>query len=893
MAKRRKKAHDENHSSLFTESDPDPLAGFLPVVSDWFRNEIGNPTEAQAKGWPSIQAGQNTLIVAPTGSGKTLAAFMASLDALWRQTDLDQGVQVLYISPLKALNQDIHRNLDRPLEGVVRWASESGLSLPRIRTAVRTGDTHQNERQAQARKPPHVLITTPESLHLILGSKSRNMLSTVRWVIVDELHALAGQKRGTFLAILLERLNEFLQKEYVRIGLTATVNPLEEAGRFLCGYLPDLKSPNVFQPRPVNIVRTVVNKQWDLLVQRAEVNPDPNEPRSIWPSLEKELADLIDSHKSTLIFANNRYQVERLTAKLNELRGESIEPQPEMADVQQQENPIKDELKVDEKEAESESGIHPVSSFVHAHHGSISLERRRQTELALKEGNLKGVISTASLEMGIDMGAVDLVCQIGSPGEVARGLQRVGRAGHGVGQISKGRFFAKTNADLLETAALIEAMSRSAVEPLSIPQNCLDMLAQQIVACVAVRPWKPRELLALFRRSYPYRNLTDQAFEAVLEMLSGRFRVEAIRDLKARIFWDRIRDELSALPGTSSLALTGGGAIPDTGQYPVKLGEQGPSLGSLDEEFVLERRPGESFRLGSSTWRIDRIEADRVIVSPTGGGEMVVMPFWRGEESRRSATLGHAIGSLVRRIATDADFEESEKLLMQDCRLNKESACDLIRFIRRQQRVVKAVPDDQTIVIEAFRDPSGEVALAVLSPWGGRFHQALKLVLQNRLNEQYGFRPAAQHADDGLLMRLPQDVAERPPLDLLDGLHFEEAFARLQSELADSALFGLRFRQNAARSLLLPRPDPGKRTPLWLQRLRSKDLLQVVRQMPDFPIVLECYRECLSQDLDLDLLRRILDEIASGTVRVVKHTGESASPFASDLMYRFERKFLY
>ena len=887
MAKRKTKNPDPSAiGGIHIGSDVpqvDPLKGFMPEVADWFRASVGTPTDAQVKGWPSIQSGQHTLIVAPTGSGKTLAAFLAGLDTLWRTSDRPDGVQILYLSPLKALNQDIERNLDRPLAGVSALADQRGLKLPLIRTAVRTGDTPTSQRQAQARKPPDVLITTPESLHLILGSKARSMLNPVRWVIIDELHALAGQKRGTFLAILLERLSQELGRDPVRIGLTATVHPLDMAARFLGGFQPvkdsSEKNLNGKSPRPVNIVRAVMPKSWDLLVKRASVEMDPQQPRTIWPNLEKELVSLIADHHSTLVFANNRYLVERLTARINE--------HVESAQVASPESD-RSESNVGEEQPEPSS-----EAWVHAHHGSISLERRRLTESALKEGRLKGVISTASLEMGIDMGAVDLVCQIGSPGEVARGLQRVGRAGHSVGDISKGRFFAKTTADLLETAALVEAMGRAAVEPLAIPQNCLDMLAQQVVACVAVRPWTPRELLQMFRQSFPYQDLPESAFEAVLEMLSGRFRVEAIRDLKARIYWDRVKDQLVALPGSSSLALMGGGAIPDTGQYPVKLGEGGPTLGSLDEEFVLERRPGEAFRLGSSTWRIDRIEADRVVVSPSGGGDMVVMPFWRGEESRRSATLGAAIGGLIRRVGDRDKNSDISVYLRDQCRLDDDSAGDLIRFIDRQKRVAGSLPDDRTILVEAFRDPAGEVALAILSPWGGRVHQALKLILQNRLFDRFGFRPAAQHADDGLIMRLPRDVENQPPLDLLDQLSFGEASDRLRLELADSALFGLRFRQNASRALLLPRPDPGKRTPLWLQRLRAKDLLQVVRQMPDFPIVLECYRECLTQDLDLDLLKNLLEQIEAGSIRIVKRSGETASPFAADLMNRFERKFLY
>lgn len=895
---------------------PDAVSGlghFLPVVADWFRQSLGTPTDAQVQGWNAIRAGHHSLIVAPTGSGKTLAAFLAGLDHLWRSSERPKGVRILYLSPLKALSQDIRLNLEKPLAGVSALAKTRGISLPELRISVRTGDTPTAERQAQARKPPDVFITTPESLHLILGSSARAMLKPVRWVIVDELHSLAGQKRGTFLSILLERLEEEIGAEPQRIGLTATVNPLESAARFLGGHRwvePAGKGKKGhFEPRPVSIVRSVAPKTWDLLVQRAAVDDDPDAPRSIWPRLEKDLHALVQEHQSTLIFANDRFSVERLTARINALAGEEQEipnlPETDNTIDSKAENAIEtagdskseSEDPSDSIEAADHANLSDLeadsAACVQAHHGSIALDRRRRIETDLKEGRLKGVICTASLEMGIDMGAVDLVCQVGSPGEVARGLQRVGRAGHGVGQVSKGRFFAKTTPDLLETAALVHAMSRGDVEPLAIPRNCLDILAQQVIACVAVRPWKPKDLLRLFRRCEPYHGLSDKAFESVLEMVAGRFRVEAVRDLKARIFWDRVRDELMPLPGTASLAMTGGGAITDTGQYPVKLGEDGPTLGTLDEEFVLERRNGEAFRLGSSTWRIDRIDPDNVVVSPSNQGELAVMPFWRGETARRSATLGRSIGQLVRAIAERADEESAMRLLTDDCRLDTAAAQDLRRMIDRQVRLSGAAPDDRTILVEAFRDPAGEVALAIMSPWGGRLHQALKLILQSRIEERVGIRPAAQHANDGLIMRLPRDLEDQPPLDILDGLTFDEAERRLQAELADSALFGLRFRQNASRALLLPRPDPGRRTPLWLQRLRSKDLLGIVRQMPDFPIVAETARECLSQDLDLDLLRSVLDGIVSGEFRVVKHVGEAAGPFAADLMNRFERKFLY
>ena len=842
----------------------DGLGLFLPAVATWFRTTFGSPTAPQRLGWPAIARGQSTLLFSPTGSGKTLAAFLACLDHLWRHPRTRPGVRILYISPLKALNNDVSRNLEGPLDGILEVAEASGSPLPRLTLAVRTGDTPAKDRQRHLRKPSDILITTPESLHLMLTSRARTTLDGLSHVIIDEIHALCPNKRGVFLALLLERLEAINPNGFVRIGLSATQRPLEEVARYLGGSRPTPgRGPTRFEPRPVTIVDAGQRKDLDLGVIAPFGRSSPQPEGSIWPRIERRLLDLIEGHRSTIIFANNRRVVERLTGHLNELA---------------------------EAETEGTDPETPPRVVARAHHGSLSQAERRETEEALKRGDLPSVVATASLELGIDMGAVDLVCQVGSPGGVARGLQRVGRAGHVVGRVSKGRILARTTADLLESAALARAMVANEVETLRVPTNCLDVLAQQVVACVAVEPWDVPALFDLVRRAYPYRDLSAEAFEGVLKLVSGRFPTATFRDLQPRVSWDRVRNRLSPLPGSARLALTGGGTIPDTGQYPLFLGEDGPRLGELDEEFVLERRVGETFALGSSTWRIEAIEAHKVVVSKAEG-QAAMMPFWRGEGSPRTPELGAKVGALCREIAGGLGDPGALARLQAECLLEPEAAKTLRDHIARQVRVAGSVPDDRTVMIETFRDPAGEVGLAVLSPFGGKLHMALKLAFQGRLRQRLGISVACLHADDGLMIRLPRTDA--PPLDLFDGLTPAVAEAIVREELGDSALFGLRFRQNAGRALLMPRPDPSKRTPLWLQRLRAKDLLQVVRKLADFPIVIETYRECLVDDLDLPGLRAFLGSIQDGSIRVVTREGEVPSPFASDLIFKFTQSFLY
>ncbi len=857
------------------EGAGDVLERFHPSVASWFREQFGEPTPPQRMGWPAIAAGEHTLIVAPTGSGKTLAAFLAALDHLWRTPRVEKGVRILYISPLKALNQDVGQNLRFPLDGILEHSRATRMPLPPLTVGIRSGDTPNAERARMVRRPPDILITTPESLHLMLTSRARGILRGVSHVVVDEIHAVCGNKRGVFLALLLERLEAINPAGFVRIGLSATQRPLEEVARYLGGLrrTPD----GSFEHRPVTIVDAGWRRDLDLSVIWPASPDRLPEPGTIWPAIEDRLAKLVEQHRSTIIFTNNRRTVEKLTARLNEsASGTGFQP---VSDEPTGKMPVP----------------HPRDDDAYrsfrAHHGSLSLEERRATEQALKQGELAAVVATASLELGIDMGAVNLVCQVESPGSVARGLQRVGRAGHVVQGTSRGRLIAKTPSDLLESAALCRAMLEGRIEHLRVPRGCLDVLAQQVVACVAVEPWDVKALFDLVRSAYPYRDLTAPAFESVLRLVSGRFPSPGLRDLRARVAWDPIHNRLAALPGTAHLALVGGGTIPDTGQYPVYLGDGGPRLGELDEEFVFERRVGETFMLGNAAWRIDAIEPHRVLVS-RAEGQPGVMPFWHGEAASCSPELGEAVGALSREIAGRLD--EPEKILPwleRECRLEPTAARMLVQFLGRQQRLGGAIPDDRTILIEGFRDQAGELGLAVLTPFGGKLHLGLKIALLARIRRRLAVTPACLHLDAGLLFRLPN--LEEPPLDLFDGLTGALAEELIREELPETALFGLRFRQNAARALLMPRPDPAKRTPLWLQRLRAKDLLEVARQFPDFPIVLETFRECLDEDLDLPRLRGFLDAVQAGSIRVVRRLGELPSPMTSELIFALTAAYIY
>lgn len=823
---------------------------FHPAIITWFQNKFGEPTQPQRLGWPLVSSGKNTLILAPTGSGKTLAAFLAGINRvvsdLEAGTGPESGVEILYISPLKALNYDIERNLVEPLAGIQQTALEMGRPLPEIRTAVRTGDTPADERRRMARKPPHILITTPESLHLILTSSPRSMLQTVRYVIVDEIHSLSPNKRGVFLATLLERLEDICHGSPVRIGLSATQKPLSEVASFLGGF------SDSGEPRPVEIVDTGVLRRMDLQVICASDdlrNPDEG---SVWPPIFRRLLELVQSHGSTIIFANTRRIVEKLTLGINDLAGEEL---------------------------------------VRPHHGSVSAPLRRRTEAALKNGDLKGVVATGTLELGIDMGAVELVCQVESPKEVSRGLQRVGRAGHVMTAISKGRIIPKTNADLMEAVSVAKGMLDGDVEPISVPKNCLDVLAQQIVAMAALEGTSWIDVYRTVRRTYSFHDLSEEAFNLTLQLVSGRYPSKAFRDLRPRVSLDRVSGRISPLPGAQRLVISNGGAIPDTGQYGVYLSEANLKIGELDEEFVYESREGDTFSLGTNNWKIQKIEADRILVSH-GSPFQARMPFWRGENVPRSARTGRRMGELMGQIAEKG--EDAEEWVLDALPVDSKAAGNIANFIDSQSGEAEnpGLPTDKRIVLETFADDIGGRRLAVITVFGGRVHHALRIALSALMQKELGIEPETVVGDNGVLFRLPEGDAP-PPLGLLRRLTPELAYDLIVDDLPNTALFGLRFRQNAARALLLPGAGPGKRTPLWLQRLKAKDLLAIAKLFDGFPIIVETFRECLQDYLELDELREILRQVQSGEIEISIVERLTPSPLASTMLFNFQMIYQY
>ncbi len=825
-------------------------ADFHPAITQWFKHRLGRPTQPQKLGWPLISQGRNTLILAPTGSGKTLAAFLAGINRVL--CDLESGsgarngVEILYISPLKALNYDIERNLMEPLSGIQQTARDMGRPLPEITTAVRTGDTPANERRKMARKPPHILITTPESLHIILTSAARSVLETVRYVIVDEIHSLSPNKRGVFLAVLLERLENICQNSPVRIGPSATQKPLSEVAGFLGGF------DDSGRPRPVEIVDVGVRRQMDLKVICTSDDLRHPDEGSVWPSIFRRLLHLIQAHKSTIVFANTRRIVEKLTVGINDLAGEEL---------------------------------------VRPHHGSVSAPLRRATETALKNGTVKGVIATGTLELGIDMGAVELVCQVESPKEVSRGLQRVGRAGHVHTAISKGRIIAKTNPDLAEAVSVAEGMVEGDVEPITVPRNCLDVLAQQIVAMAALGDTSWSDVYQTMRRTCSFHDLSEEAFNLTLQLVSGRYPARAFKDLRPRVSLDRVSGRISPLPGSQRLVIANGGAIPDTGQYGVYLSDSNLKIGELDEEFVYESREGDTFSLGTSNWKIVKIDADRIVVSH-GSPMQARMPFWRGESVPRSARAGRRMGELMRRIADKG--EGAEQWVLDTLPVDSRAAGNLCGFVATQSGSSESsgLPTDKRIVLESFPDDIGCRRLALITVFGGRVHHALRIALSALTRRELGVEPETIVGDNGVLFRLPEGDAP-PPSGLLRMLTPELAYDLITEELPNTALFGLRFRQNAARALLLPGAGPGKRTPLWLQRLKAKDLLQIAKSFDGFPIVVETFRECLQDYLELDELREILRQVQSGEMEVSVVERLAPSPLASTMLFDFQMVYQY
>ncbi|WP_412543758.1 ATP-dependent helicase [Longispora sp. K20-0274] len=850
--------------------------GFGPATSAWFDAAFAAPTPAQVGAWTSISAGRNALVVAPTGSGKTLAAFLWSLDRLAHEpppTEPLRRCRVLYVSPLKALAVDVERNLRAPLAGIRQAAARLGSAPPDITVAMRSGDTPADERRAFNRTPPDILITTPESLFLLLTSAARESLRGVETVIVDEVHAVAASKRGAHLALSLERLDALLPKPAQRIGLSATVRPVEEVARFLGGARP----VDVVQPPAAKMFDVTVEVPVEDMTRLDESATDDGRATSIWPAVEERVLELIRAHRSTIVFANSRRGAERLCARLNELASETpAAPATRMP-----------------AEVMAQSGLATGAPVVvaRAHHGSVSREERLHIEEELKSGLLPAVVATSSLELGIDMGAVDLVVQIEAPPSVASGLQRIGRAGHQVGAASKGVVIPKHRGDLLSCAVVAQRMVSGAIEEMRYPRNPLDVLAQQIVAMVAMDDWPVAELAALVRRAAPFDHLPDSALGAVLDMLSGRYPSTAFAELRPRVLWDRTADVLSGRPGAQRLAVTSGGTIPDRGLFGVFLaGADRPvRVGELDEEMVYESRVGDVFLLGSSSWRIEDITPDRVLVSPAPGAP-ARMPFWKGDALGRPVELGRAIGAGLRSLLKQDDDAATGDL--RAAGLDAWAAGNLMAYLREQAGATRSVPDDRTVVLERFRDELGDWRLVLHCVLGARVTGPWALAIGRRLSERYGVDAQVVASDDGIVIRLPDMVDEPPGADLV-AFDAEEIVQIVEDSVGSSALFASRFRECAARSLLLPRRDPRRRQPLWQQRQRSAQLLDVARDFPEFPVTLEAARECLQDVYDVPGLAQLMRELATRRVRLVEVETARPSPFARSLLFGYVGAFLY
>ncbi len=839
------------------------LGRFAPATREWFTGAFPAPTPAQLGAWDAISTGRHALVVAPTGSGKTLAAFLWSIDRLAAEPPADdprRRTRVLYISPLKALGVDVERNLRSPLIGVTQTTLRLGGTAPSITVGVRSGDTPSADRRALLKTPPDILITTPESLYLMLTASARETLDGVTTVIIDEVHAVAGTKRGAHLALTLERLDARLATPAQRIGLSATVRPPEEVARFLGG------------AQPVTIVQPPATKTFDLSVvvpvddmtQPPTIGGDspdgssaPQTP-SIWPHVEEDIVDRVLERRSTIVFANSRRLAERLTARLNEIYAVRTET---------------DEL------------------LARAHHGSVSKEQRGEIEEALKTGRLRCVVATSSLELGIDMGAVDLVIQVEAPPSVASGLQRVGRAGHQVGEISRGVLVPKHRLDVLHATVTSERMTAGLIEELRVLTNPLDVLAQQTVAHVALEPCDIELWFEQVRRSAPFATLPRSAFDAVLDLLSGRYPSDRFSELRPRIVWDRVNGTLTGRPGAQRLAVTSGGTIPDRGLFGVFIAGEGNGrrVGELDEEMVYESRVGDVFALGTTSWRIQEITHDQVIVTPAFGQPGKV-PFWKGDGLGRPAELGRALGRTTRELAAATPDARHERLAAAG--LDARAEANLDALLREQAEATGQLPSEQTLIVERFRDELGDWRVVLHSPYGMAVHAPWALAVTARIRERHGYDGAAIAADDGIVVRLPDTEAQPPGAELFL-FEADELEALVTSEVGGSAVFAARFRECAARALLLPRRDPGRRSPLWQQRQRASQLLEVAREFPDFPIVLETVREVLQDVYDLPSLIELTLGIAQRSIRLVEVETPSPSPFARSLLFGYVAAFLY
>ena len=855
-------------------ADHEVLQRFSPAVRAWFGTTFPEPTPPQQRGWPAIADGHHSLICAPTGSGKTLTAFLWAIDRLVTSPPPEKlrRTRVLYISPLRALAFDVEKNLRAPLAGI-KLAAER-LEVPFVEPVIglRTGDTAAKDRQALIRRPPDLLITTPESLYLMLTSSARDTLAGVESVIIDEIHALAPTKRGAHLMLSLERLEEVCATPPQRIGLSATQRPLEEVARFLGGY----SAPG--QARPVTIVDAGIRKPLEVQVvvpiedmgeigkeqPGTELRSGPataaltQTRTSIWPSIYPRILELILAHRSTIVFCNGRRLAERLAARLNELaETEGIEA--------------------------GEAG-----DLVKAHHGSLAREQRVIIEDQLKRGTLRAIAATSSLELGIDMGAVDLVIQVESPGAVSRGLQRIGRAGHQVGEPSKGVVFPKHRGDLLEAACVVRRMHDGLIESTRYLRNPLDVLAQQIVAHVATGERSVESTAAMVRRSAGFAELSDDLFHNVVDLLAGRYPSEEFSELRPRLVWDRVGGMLRARDGSRRLAVTSGGTIPDRGLFGVFLPD-GTRVGELDEEMVYESRPGETFLLGASTWRIEDISFERVTVTPAPG-EPGKMPFWHGDRPGRPLELGRALGAFVREVR-DLPDEAALARLRDHYDLDAFAANNVLLYLREQADAAGVVPDDRTVVVERFRDEIGDWRVCILSPFGTPVHAPWAMAIERRLADRFDLPVETMWGDDGIVIRLPEAADELPVNELM--IDPDDIDELVVSSLPQTSLFSARFRECAGRALLLPRRRPDSRTPLWQQRQRAADLLAVAAKYPTFPILLETSRECLQDVFDVPALREVLGQIRSRSIRLVSVDTAKASPFSQSLLFNWIAAYMY
>ncbi|MBY5163552.1 DEAD/DEAH box helicase [Salsipaludibacter albus] len=878
----------------------DVLDGFSRPVAEWFATTFATPTPAQQAAWPAIRDGQSTLLLAPTGSGKTLAAFLAAIDALMTADEPPTSTQVVYLSPLRALAVDIDRNLRAPLTGIELAAQrlETQVRVPTV--GIRTGDTSSRDRARLIRTPPDILITTPESLYLYLTSRGRETLADVRTVIVDEIHAMAPTKRGTHLALTLERLDAVVRRAGndppQRLALSATQRPLDEIATFLGGV--DIGPDDSARPRPVTVVDAGDRPNIDLEVVvpvddlSAPVAPDATDldpaeatTASIWPAMHPRLVDLVTAHTSTIVFVNARRLAERLAADVNDVHARRVR-RSRLEDVGLPTD------RLDPFDPDLADGVHQVLTsdvepLVRAHHGSLSKANRRDLEDALKEGRIRGLVATSSLELGIDMGAVDLVVQVASPGSVASGLQRVGRAGHQVGETSRGVIFPKFRHDLLEATVVAERMLAGDVEPLRYPRNPLDVLAQQVVAMVAMDDVPVDELYDLVRGAAPYAELGRDVFLAVLDLLAGRYPSDEFSELRPRIVWDRVDGVLRARANSQQLAVVNAGTIPDRGLYRVVLGDN-TRVGELDEEMVHESRVGDRFVLGASTWRIDDITHDRVVVSPAPG-RPGKLPFWHGDGPGRSVQLGRAMGRLARELSSQ-DRDDALARLRTEHGLDERAATNLVTYLAEQAAATGQVPDDRTIVVERFRDELGDWRIVVHASLGAPVLAPWAMAIEARMVEQ-GLEPEVLWTDDGIVLRL-QEAHDEVDADLL-ALDPADVQDLLRSRLVTTSRFTTSFREAAGRALLLPRRRPGQRTALWLQRQRAANLLQVALGHPTFPILLEATREVLQDVFDLPALTEVLEDLRTRKLKVRVVDTASPSPWAQSLLFSWVGQWMY